>query len=311
MPAKVIQLCGLVPDGEDELRRDYDVCRWDEVADKQGWLAEHGPAVRAVVTAGHLGIDNELANRLPNLGLVAIAGVGYERVDRELAKTRGIRVTNTPNVLTEDVADLAVGLMIGAMRRLPQADAHVRGGHWTTTDMPLATKASGRRYGIFGLGQIGGAVARRLEGFGGSIAYTSTAVKPVVYRYIPRLVDLARETDVLILTAAVGPATRHAVNREVLEALGPQGFLVNVGRGALVDEPALVEALQARRIAGAGLDVFADEPNVPAELAALPNVVLAPHVGSATVDARQAMARLMLGNMKAFFAGTPLPTPVV
>ena len=311
MPAKVIQLCGLVPEGEEELRRDYDVCRWDEVADKQGWLAEHGPAVRAVVTAGHLGIANDLVERLPALGIVAIAGVGYERVDRDLARGRNIRVTNTPNVLTEDVADLAIGLMIAAMRRLPQADAHVRGGHWQTGDMPLATKASGRRYGIFGLGQIGGAVARRLEGFGGSIAYTSTAAKPVAYRFVPGLVDLARESDVLILTAAVGPATRHAVGREVLEALGPKGFLVNVGRGALVDEPALVEALKTGRIAGAGLDVFADEPNVPADLATLPNVVLAPHVGSATVDARQAMARLMLDNLKAFFAGTPLPSPVV
>lgn len=252
VPVQVLQLCGLVEVGDAELHRDYDVCRWADIADKDAWLAENGASVRAVVTAGHQGIENAMVERLPALGIVAIAGVGYERVDRELARLRGIRVTNTPNVLTDDVADFAIGLMIGAMRRMPEADRHVREGRWTAADMGLTTKVSGRRYGIFGLGQIGQAIATRLEGFGGSIGYTATASKPVPYRYFSSLTELAQNSDVLFLTAAVGPATRQAVDRGVLEALGPKGFLVNVGRGALVDEDALVEALQSGQLGGAG-----------------------------------------------------------
>ncbi len=290
MPVKVLRLTSLVAKGDDELHRKCDVCRWLEISDKDQWLTDHGGSVRAVVTAGRLGVANDMVDRLASLGIVAIAGVGYERADRDLARRRGIRVTNTPGILTEDVADFAIGLMIAAMRRTPQADRHVREGRWKTSEMSLAIKVSGRRYGIFGLGQIGRAVARRLEGFGGSIAYCATAPKQTPYRFFPTLLELARESDVLILTAAAGPSIRNALDREVLDALGSQGILVNVARGALVDEPALIEALAAGRLAGAGLDVYADEPNAPLALTAFGNVALAPHIGSATVDAREAMA---------------------
>ena len=311
MAVEVLQLMPLIASGDAALHGRYDVCRWYEVADPEAWLAANGSAIRAVVTAGHLGITDAMMDKLPNLGIVAIAGVGFERVNLPKARDRGIRVTNTPDVLTEDVADMAVGLMIAAMRRIPDADRHVRAGQWPKGELPLATKVWGRRYGIFGLGQIGEAVARRLSGFGGTVAYTSRAEKPVPYTYHPTLLALAEASDVLVVTAAASPATRHAVNREILEALGPSGYLVNVARGSLVDEEALVTALRDGRLGGAGIDVYADEPNVPADLAALPNTALSPHVGSATTDAREAMATLMLRNLDAFTAGHPLPTPVV
>jgi hydroxypyruvate reductase len=311
VPVEILQLTPLAKNGDDELHRKYSVQRWNEIPEKDKWLRDQGGSVRAIVTAGHLGVENDLLDRLPSLGIVAIAGVGYERVDCDRARSRGIRVTNTPNVLTDDVADFAIGLMIAAMRRIPQADRHVREGLWKASEMSLATKVSGRRYGIFGLGQIGRAVARRLEGFGGSIAYCATAPKQTPYRFCATLLELARDSDVLILTAAAGPTTRNAVDREGLGALGPEGVLVNVGRGALVDEGALIEVLAADRLASAALDVFADEPNVPQALRSLPNVVLAPHSGSATVEAREAMARLMLDNLDAFFEGKSPITPVV
>lgn len=232
-------------------------------------------------------------------------------VDLARARSRGIRVTNTPDVLTEDVADMAIGLMIAATRRIADADRHVRDGRWPSGEFPLTTKVSGRRYGIFGLGRIGRAVARRLEGFGGTIAYSSRTEKSVPYAYHPTLLSLASNCDVLIVTAAASPATRELVEREVMEALGATGYLVNVARGSLVDEVALVAALQSGRFGGAGIDVYADEPNIPRDLDALPNTALSPHVGSATTEARHAMAQLMLSNLDAFYNGRPLPTPVV
>jgi len=311
MPMDVLQLIPLIAAGDEELHRNYKVSRWYDLPDRERWLDQHGGSVRAVVTAGHLGIDNEMLRRLPSLGLVAIAGVGYEKVDLETARERGIRVTNTPDVLTEDVADLAIGLTIATMRRIAAADRYVRVGNWISGDMELATKVSGRRYGIVGFGRIGQAVARRLEGFGGSIAYTSRTKKQSPYAYHSTVLDLAHASDVLIVTVAAGAETKNLVGRAVLDALGPAGFLINVARGSIIDETELIAALQDRRLAAAGLDVFADEPRVPEALAALPNVTLTPHIGSATVDARLAMARLMLENLGAFYAGRPLPTPVV
>jgi lactate dehydrogenase-like 2-hydroxyacid dehydrogenase len=311
MPVEVLQLCPIIAAGDEDLHRRYKVCRWYEMADGQQWLEQHGPSIRAVVTGGHLGITDEMLRQLPSLGIIAIAGVGYERVNLEMARSRGIPVTNTPDVLTEDVADFAVGLLIATMRRIAAGDRYVRDGSWKLKEMELAAKVSGRRYGIVGLGRIGQAVARRLEGFGGSIAYTSRAKKDVPYTYYPSLLGLAGASEVLILTVAGGPATRNLVGREVLDALGPAAFLVNVARGSIVDETELIAALQEGRLAGAGLDVYADEPRVPEALTALPNVTLTPHIGSATIDARTAMARLMLANLDAFYAGQPLPSAVV
>lgn len=311
MPVDVLQLTQLVTAADEELNRKYKVCKWYELPDRERWLNENNASIRAVVTGGHTGITTEMLQRLPSLGIVAIAGVGYEKVDLELASSRGVRVTNTPDVLTEDVADFAVGLMIATMRRIADADRYVREGRWESKDMELATKVSGRRYGIMGLGRIGQAVARRLEGFNGSIAYTARSQKQVPYEFHPTALDLARNSDVLIITAAGGPTSRELIGREVLNTLGPTGFIINVARGSIINEMELIAALQERRLGGAGLDVYADEPKVPMTLKMLPTVTLTPHIGSATLDARMAMARLMLANLDAFRAGLPLPTPVV
>ena len=310
MTYEVLQLSPIIPSGETELHRNYSVCRWYRTQDKEQWLAENAKSVRAVVTGGHLGISDDLLGRLPNLGIVAIAGVGYERVNLEANCARGIRVTNTPDVLTEDVADFAVGLLIATMRRIAAADRYLRDGHWAKNEMDLATKVWGRRYGIVGLGRIGQAIAKRLEGFGGSISYTSRDTKPCRYKFYRTALDLARESDVLIVTIAGGPATRNVIGREILEALGPEGFLINVARGSVVDEAELVTALRDGRLGGAGLDVYADEPSVPQELTSMLNVTLTPHIGSATIDARTMMAQVMLSNLDAFFADQPLPSAV-
>jgi hydroxypyruvate reductase len=286
MPVEVLQLVSLVPAVDAELHQNYSVCRWDELPDQERWLDQNNASIRAVVT-------------------------GYERVDLEAARRRGVRVTNTPDVLTEDVADFAVGLMIATMRRIAAGDRFVRDGSWLSGGMDLASKVSGRRHGIVGLGRIGQAVARRLEGFGGSIAYTARGPKQVPYAYHATALDLAHACDTLIVTVAGGPPTQNLIGRAVLDALGPSGFLINVARGSIVSEPELIAALQEGRLGGAGLDVYADEPRVPAALAALPNVTLTPHIGSATGAARTAMARQMLANLDAFYAGRPLPSAVV
>ncbi|MEO9229504.1 MAG: 2-hydroxyacid dehydrogenase [Devosia sp.] len=309
---KVLQLAKLVPAGEAALRDRYEVFPFYEAPDREEWVNAHGAAVRAVVTSGHDGLSNDLADRLPALGIIAISGVGYDRIDLERARRKGYRVTNTPDVLTDDVADAGIGMMIMAMRNFQAAGQYLRDGRWPNEgDLPLASKVSGKRYGIYGLGRIGEAIAARLNGFGGSISYSSRAPKAVPYRYYATVLALAEASDVLFVAAAALPETRGIINQAVLDALGPQGFLVNMSRGALVDEPALVSALRDGRIAGAGLDVFAAEPHVPHELFSLPNVALTPHLGSATMAAREAMAQVMVSNLEAFFANRPLPTPVV
>jgi lactate dehydrogenase-like 2-hydroxyacid dehydrogenase len=309
----ILQMMPLAPGGEAELhRRHHDVCRFDQLADQDAWIDRHGGSVRVVITSGHGGLSGDLMHRLPALGLVAIAGVGFENVDLVQARAHGIGVTNTPDVLTEDVADMAIGLMLGVMRRIPAADRHVREGIWTRGDMPLADRASGQRYGILGLGRIGKAIARRLEGFEGTISYSSRAIKSgLPYRFHANAVDLAGDCDVLFVTAPSTPENHRIVGREVLGALGPNGYLINVARGALVDEDALAEALAAGRLRGAALDVFVNEPEISPLLLACPNTVFSPHIGSATVAAREAMAAEMLANVRAFLEGRPLLTPVI
>jgi lactate dehydrogenase-like 2-hydroxyacid dehydrogenase len=241
-------------------------------------------------------------------------GVGYDGVDVAAAKARGVLVTHTPNVLNDDVADLAIGLMLCAARQLPAADRYVREGHWSGGPMPLARKMSGARLGLVGMGRIGQAIAQRALAFGMSIAYTSRNPRPEVnYRYLPSATALAAESDFLVLITPGGAGTRKMINAEVLAALGKgagQGILVNVARGSVVDEAALIDALERGVIAGAGLDVFENEPQVPERLRQLPHVVLTPHIGSATGATRQAMADLAFNNLKAHFAGQPLLSPV-
>ncbi len=311
MPEMILQLAPVTPRIQSVLAERYEVHRMPPRDGLDAWLAAHGGAVRGVVTSGGHGIDTALAERLPRLGIVAINGVGYDRVDTEAMRRLGVRVTNTPDVLTDDVADLAIALMINVMRGLVAADAHVRQGRWPAGNQALMRTASGRRYGIAGLGRIGQAIARRLAGFGGTVSYTSQSRKPVDHSFHADVRSLAAASDVLFVATAASAATAKLIDRPVLDALGPEGVLVNIARGSVVDEAALVEALVEHRLGGAGLDVFADEPNVPPALLAMPHVVLAPHVGSATHETRHAMGSLMVENLDAFFAGKDLLTEVV
>jgi hydroxypyruvate reductase len=297
---------------EAALERDYTVHRIAGGGDI-GAVPEAARArIRAIATGGATGAAPALVEALPALEIIAIYGVGTDAVDLQHAEARGVRVTNTPGVLTDDVADIALGLMLATLRRLCVGDRFVRAGRWGKEALPLATKLTGKRLGILGLGRIGRAIAKRAAGFELAIAYTDLRqFDDVPYRFEPSLTALAAASDVLVVAAAGGPASRGLVNREVLDALGPEGILVNVARGTVVDESALVEALVAGRLGGAGLDVFEDEPHVPEALFELDNVVLSPHQASATRETRDAMGRLVLENLAAHFAGRPLPTAVV
>jgi len=306
-----LQLCPLSPAMEAALGDRFDVVRWFEMQDHEAWLEAHAAGVRAVVTGGHVGIANTLMEQLPSLGVVAINGVGFDKVDLDLAGRRGVRVSNTPDVLTEDVADLAVGLVIALLRGIVAADRHVRDQRWPTGEMPLARKVSGRRFGIVGLGRIGAAIAERLSAFG-PVSYTGRTPKAAApYAYVADLAELAQNSDVLVLSCAANAQTKALIGPAILDALGPSGVLVNVARGAVVDEAALIGALAEGRIAGAALDVYADEPRVPKALIGMPNVILTPHIASATEEGRRRMAELVLENLDAYFAGTPMPTALV
>ena len=267
--------------------------------------------VRALVGGGEARIDQSLMDQCPGMEVITICGVGYDGVDVQAAKARGVPVTHTPDVLNDDVADLGVALLLAVARNLPAADQFTRQGEWEKGPFPLTRKLSGSRLGIVGMGRIGQAIAKRAAAFDMDIRYhTRSARSDVAYAHEPSLKALAAWADFLLVITPGGAATRHLINAEVLQALGPQSYLVNVARGSVVDETALIEALQKGVIAGAGLDVYADEPRVPAALRALPNVVLTPHMASGTAQTRHAMSDLTLANLQAHFDGRPLPTPV-
>ena len=269
------------------------------------------PRIRAIAASGESKVGDALMARLPALEIISVMGVGYDGIDVAAAKARGVVVTHTPDVLNDDVADLAIGLMLSAARQLPAADRYVRAGHWAKGPMPLARKMSGARLGLVGMGRIGQAIAHRALAFGMSVAYTSRTPRAgLPYRHLPSAVALAEASDFLVVITPGGAATRHLIDAGVLAALGREGILVNVARGSVVDEAALVEALENGVIAGAGLDVFEAEPNVPERLRALPHVVLAPHIGSATGQTRQAMADRAVANLRAHFDRRPLPSAV-
>ena len=277
------------------------------------WLAEWGPRVRAIaMTGGHAHLDEAYMRRFPDLEVISSFGVGYDNIDAKAAARLGITVTNTPGVLDDEVADTALGLMIMTVRQLPQAERYLRAGQWSAKGAyPLSPSLRGRTAGIFGLGRIGKAIATRVNAFGLEVVYHGRhAQADVPYRYYSSLIDMAKAVDILIVIAPGGPATRHIVNAEVLKALGPDGVLINVARGSLVDEKALIEALRNKTILAAGLDVFENEPSVPQELVALDNAVLLPHVGSASVKTRRAMADCVVSNLFAWADGKPPLTPV-
>ena len=297
---------------EAALDRDYMVHRIDGRAGIGALPTAARGRIRAIVTGGSAGASPELVEALPALEIITVNGVGTDAVDLEHAKARGVRVTNTPDVLTDDVADMALALILATLRRICVGDRLVRDGRWGKATIPLATKFTGKRLGILGLGRIGRAIARRASGFDVAIAYTDQrAFDDLPYRFEPSLVELARDSDILVVAAAGGPASLKLVNAEILDALGPDGILVNVARGSVVDEAALVEALRAGRLGGAGLDVFEQEPQVPEALYGMEQVVLQPHQASATHETREAMAQIVLANLAAQFAGKPLPTAVV
>ena len=294
-----------------ELEQTYNAHRLWTAPDKQAVIAALGDKVTAVASSNSGGIDGATIAKLPRLRVIAHFGVGYDTVDVDAARARGVAVTNTPDVLTEEVADLAMALLLATVRRVPQGDRYVREGKWLKGPMALTESVQGKTLGIIGLGRIGRAIARRAEAFHLRIAYQGPSRKQdVSWAHFADPVELARDSDIVMVACPGGEATRNLVNRAVIDAIGPKGFLVNIARGSVVDEPALIEALREGRIAGAGLDVFADEPRVPQALLELESVVVQPHVASATHPTRRAMGQLVIDNLAAHFAGRPLVTPI-
>jgi len=288
----------------------YTTHRLQQAEDKSAFLAALAPKIRVMATMGKA--DAALMDALPNLKLISSFGVGYDGVDVGHASKRGVTLTNTPDVLNDDVSNLAVLLVLAVTRNFTFNERYLRAGRWPREgDPPLSHAIRDRTVGIIGLGRIGKVLATKLRVFGCRIVYHGRSEQTgLPYQYYPSLVDMARDADVVIAMCPGGEATRGIVNAEVLEALGPEGIIVNVARGSVVDEDALVAALKAGKVGGAGLDVFAHEPNVPETLIGMDNVVLQPHQGSATQETRRAMWDLVVDNIAAFFAEKPLLTPV-
>ncbi|HEY9238027.1 MAG TPA: 2-hydroxyacid dehydrogenase [Burkholderiaceae bacterium] len=274
-------------------------------------FAQVATRIRAIQASGESKVGAELIAMLPALEVISVMGVGYDGIDVAAAKAHGVMVTHTPDVLNDDVADLAIALMLAWARQIGRADRFVRAGEWTKAPLPLGRKMSGARLGIVGMGRIGQAIAHRAAAFGMQIAYTARSAKPdLPLTFYPSAATLAAQSDFLVLITPGGAATRKLVDAEVLRALGPNGCVVNVARGSVIDETALIEALKAGTIAGAALDVFEDEPNVPQALREMDNVVLTPHIGSATAQTRRAMAALAFDNLDARLSGKAVLTPV-
>jgi hydroxypyruvate reductase len=283
-----------------------------EARDKNAFLGQHADKVRALATFGSMAVDGKVMDLLPKLEIIANFGVGVDAINLDDAKKRGIIVTNTPDVLNETVADTALALILNTVRRFPQSEQHLRGGNWAARGAyPLTTDVGGKTLGVLGLGRIGEAIARRVQACGMKIRYHNRRRKDSPYPYDADPVTLAKNSDVLLVVTPGGPETHKLINAKVLDALGPRGYLVNIARGSVVDEPVLLRYLQEKRIAGAGLDVFVDEPRVPPEFFSLENAVLFPHVGSATVETRKAMGDLQIENLRLHFAGKPVKTRVV
>src|SRR4051812_40276163 len=312
MPKPVLlQAIGLLPDVDRFLADNYTVHKLPPAgAERDALLARHGAEITGLVTSARAGFDAALLDRLPSLKVISSFGVGLDTLDVPAAKARGIPVGYTPDVLTDCVADIAFGLLLAIGRRIPEADRYVRAGRWVQQPpvaFPLGRQVSGAKLGIVGLGRIGQAIARRAGGFDMQVRYHARRpVEGATWGFAPDLVDLARWSDFLVVATTGGPSTKHLVDAQVLEALGTKGFLVNIARGTVVDEEALVRALREKRLGGAGLDVFENEPQVPEALFGLDNVVLLPHIASATVQTRAAMGQRVLDNLAAFYAGKPL-----
>ena len=294
----------------ERLQNEFSATKLWEAPDRDAAL-KAASGVRALAHFGHSMVDGKLMDALPKLELISNFGVGVDQIDLEAAKKRKIIVTNTPDVLNDCVADTAIALVLNTLRKFPQSESYLRSGFWPTRGpYPLATSIGGKTLGILGLGRIGEAIAKRAQAFGMKIRYHNRNKKNVAYAYDADPVALAKNSDVLLIVTPGGAGTAKLVNAKVLDALGPQGYVVNVARGSVVDEPVLLRYLQEKKIAGAGLDVYEHEPSVPAAFYALDNAVLYPHVASATQETRKAMGDLQVENLHLHFAGKPVRTPV-
>lgn len=299
---------------EDRLNANYTVHRYFEIADKASFLTAHGDKIRGIATRGELGANRSLIEALPNLEIISIYGVGYDAVDLNAARERGIIVTNTPDVLTKDVADLGVAMMLAQARGIIGGEAWVKSGDWAKKGLyPLKNRVHGKRVGILGLGRIGYEVAKRLTGFDMDIAYSDVEAKDYApnWAFVADPVQLAERSDYLFVTLAASAQTRHIVDQKVLEALGAEGMLINISRASNIDETALLNALENKTLGSAALDVFENEPNLNPRFLTLDNVLLQPHMASGTVETRMAMGQLVFDNLTAHFNGQSIPTPVL
>ena len=312
MKPEIVLTTRIFPPTQAILEKEFTCHKLHEASDREALLKEVAPRVRAVATFGAAGANAKLMDALPKLELISNFGVGVDAIDLEAAKKRGVIVTNTPDVLNNCVADTALALTLNVMRKYPQAEAYLRSGYWGTRgDYPLATSLGGKTMGVLGLGRIGEAIAKRALAFGMKIRYHNRHRKDVPYAYDADAVTLAKNSDVLMIATPGGAGTKAMVGAKVLDALGPRGYVVNIARGSVVDEPALLQYLQQGKIAGAGLDVFANEPRISPAFFALDNAVIFPHVGSATNETRTAMGNLQIENLRLHFAGKPVRTRVV
>lgn len=296
------------------LEHSFHMHRYFEAADKAAFLAEIGPKIRGIATRGELGANASIIAACPNLEVISVYGVGFDAVDLGACRERGIRVTNTPDVLTNDVADLGVAMMLVQSRGMIGAETWVKDGSWAAKGLyPLKRRVWGRRAGVLGLGRIGFEVAKRLAGFDMEIAYSDVSAKDFAkdWEFIADPVALAQRSDFLFVTLAASAATRHIVGAKVIEALGPEGMLINISRASNIDEEALLEALETGKLGSAALDVFEGEPNLNPRFLSLPNVLLQPHHASGTIETRKAMGKLVRDNLTAHFAGEALLTPVL
>jgi len=297
---------------QEALDSEFACHRLYEAKDRATFLKERAPTARGLASFAGARVDAVLMDALPKLEIISNFGVGVDSIDLDAARARGIIVTNTPDVLNDCVADTAMALVVNTLRKFPRAEAHLRAGNWVAKGpYPLATSVGGKTLGILGLGRIGAAIGRRAEAFGMHVRYHNRNKKNLPYPYDPDPITLAKNSDVLVIVTPGGPETARLVGAAVLDALGPDGYVVNIARGSIIDEPVLLKYLQEKKIAGAGLDVYADEPRVPPAFFELDNAVLFPHVGSATIETRTAMGNLQVENLRLHFAGKPVKTRVV
>lgn len=312
MNPPVLQIARLSGPSEEKINARLNVTLLASQPNPDEFLERHGHEFQAVITTAPVGASAQLMAKLPNLKVVACRGIGVEKVDLDYARARGIAVSCTPDVLTDCVADLAIGLIIDTARGMTASDRYVRSGRWPSGNFPLATKVSGKKLGILGLGKIGKAIAKRAEAFDMDIRYHNRRpVEDCKYGYAPSMLELAQWCDFFMVAVDGGSQTRNLVTKDVIDAIGPKGFIFNISRGTVIDEAALIEALQNKTIAGAGLDVFVNEPNINPAFFTMDNVVLIPHTGSGTVETRGAMEGLILENIESFFSTGQLVTPVM